>query len=125
MEKPPRLIVSWNLPRLAAGLAAHLETLRLADDLEGTYTRSGEYLGPYNLSPEDEHTVMTLAWGKQCVDCGDVRDYYMVYGHVWKEAGLAPNQCCCCRCLAARLGRPLKPGDFTYCPANTWNRRCR
>ena len=45
-----------------------------------------------------------LAWGKQCVDCGDLRDYYMVYDHVWKEAGLDPNQCCCC--MQVSVGAP-------------------
>jgi hypothetical protein len=61
-----------------------------------------------------------IACGKQCVDCGDVRDYYMVNDRVWKKAGLNPRQCCCRKCLAPRLGRPLAPADFTPCPVNDW-----
>ena len=118
----PKLIVSWNLPRIAADLAAHLESLKRADDLLDTSIQSEEFLEPYGLSPDDDHWVTMVAWGKQCVDCGDTQDYYMVYDRIWKKAGLKPSQCCCCKCLSVRLGRPLKPDDFTCCLVNTWDR---
>jgi hypothetical protein len=109
---PAKLILSWNLPRLAGDLAAHLEALERADELWCTGTQSDEFLEPYNLSPEDNYWVTMVAWGKQCVDCGDVRDYYMVNNRLWKVAGLRPDQCCCRKCLAVRLRRPLDPMDF-------------
>jgi hypothetical protein len=108
----PRLIVKWNLPRLAADLAARLEYLERIDDLGGSCDQSEDFLEPYNLSPDHERWVTMVAWGKQCVDCGDVRDHFMVGDRVWKQAGLRPNQCCCRGCLALRLGRPLEPMDF-------------
>jgi hypothetical protein len=119
----PRLIVKWNLPRLAAGLAAHLEALRLVNNLWDTCVQSEEYLEPYNLSPEDDYWVTMVAWGKQCVDCGDVRDYYMVSDRLWRKARLKPNQCCCSQCLEVRLGRALKPGEFTAIVSAAWARR--
>ena len=113
------LHVSKNLPRLAADLAAHLKALEHADDLRDLGSQSEDFLEPYNLPPDDEHWVITIAWGEQCVDCGDTRDYYLVNDTVWAEAGLKPRQCCCRKCLAARLGRPLEPRDLLICPANT------
>jgi hypothetical protein len=80
---------------------------------------SEDFLEPYNLQPDDRHWVIMVAWGTQCVDCGYRRDYYVVFDHVWKDAGLEPDQYCCRKCLAVRLGRPLKRGDFTDCPLNT------
>jgi hypothetical protein len=77
-------------------------------------------VGSSKVMGGNKYVVTGLAWGKPCVDCGDVRDYYMVRNDVWKDAGLEPNQCCCCKCLAMRLGRPLERGDFTNCLANTW-----
>ena len=79
--------------------------------------QSEDYLAPYNLQPDDAHTVMMVAWGKQCVDCGDVSDFYMVYDRIWRDAGLEPHQCCCRKCLAVRLGRPLEQADFEAVPA--------
>jgi hypothetical protein len=110
----PKIIAKWNLPLLAAKLAAHLEALKRADKLIDTASQTDDFLEPYALSPDDDYTVSMRAWGKQCVDCGDVEDYYMVHNRVWKKAGLKPNQCCCCRCLAVRLGRPLKYEDFIH-----------
>jgi hypothetical protein len=99
-----------------------LGALERAGDLWDMALESDEFLEPYNLSPDDKYVVTGIGWGKQCVDCGDVRDYYMVSNEVWRAAGLQPNQCCCCKCLSVRLGRPLKRADLTMCPANTWNR---
>lgn len=107
------LRVKWNLKRLAADLAAHLESLERTGKLWETYGQSADFLAPYRLQPEDESDVMFLAWGKQCIDCGDLKDYYMVYDYLWSDAGLKPNQCCCRKCLSARLRRPLQPDDFT------------
>ena len=60
-----------------------------------------------------------LACDLQCVDCGDVWDYYMVYVHVSKDARLDPNQCCSRKCPSVRLGRPLEyRGDFAPCFVN-------
>jgi hypothetical protein len=108
----PKLIVSWNLPRVARELAAHLELMKRVDDCSSWCDLSEDFLQPYNLSPIDEHWVTMIAWGKQCVDCGDVWDYYMVNDRVWKQAGLWRNQCCCRKCLVVRLRRPLDPMDF-------------
>ena len=108
------------IERLAADLAAHLKALRLARPRARVRQIIQEFLEPYNLSPDDECTVTILAEGKQCIDCGDVRDYYVVYDHVWKAARLKPNQCCCRKCLSVRLGRPLERGDLTLCPVNMW-----
>jgi hypothetical protein len=36
--------------------------------------------------------VTILAWNAQCRDCGDVRDYCMVYDEVWEQAGLQPAE---------------------------------
>jgi hypothetical protein len=114
----PHLLVRWNLKQLAASLVLHLDLLRLSGELWDKALQSEEYLQPYRLSGEDAHAVLMLALGKQCVDCGDVWDCYMVYDSIWRDAGLDPNQCCCKKCLVVRLGRPLERSDFRYCPPN-------
>src|SRR5262245_23403395 len=114
MRQPlPRIIAKWNLKFLSADLAAHLEALVRVDDLVGTCDRAEEFLEPYNLSAEDEYFVTMWGMGKQCVDCGDIRDFYMVSDCTWGAAGLRPDQCCCRKCLSARLNRPLTIRDFT------------
>ena len=110
----PRLIVSWNLPRLAADLAVHLEFLERADDMRDLSEQSEDFLEPYNLSPDDRDTVMGLAWNKGCIDCGRLWDNYMVRDDVWQQAGLGPWDICCRQCLPIRLKRPLGPDDFTW-----------
>jgi hypothetical protein len=107
-----QLIVKWNLRCLADDLARRLEILERCGELWDRCQQSEEFLAPYGLQPDDEHAVTVLAWDKQCVDCGDVRDYYMVYGYIWRNARLQPNQCCCRGCLSLRLGRALEPRDF-------------
>jgi len=68
MTADDRLIVKWNLPRLAADLAAHLAAI---GSLEGDDVLDSEaFLEPYHLSPDKEHTVTLLAWNAQCRDCG-------------------------------------------------------
>lgn len=122
MRKPTkadRLIVRWNnLSPIIAALRAHLEDLARTDDLLGTCYRAEEFLAAYGLSDEDEHLVTMWGMNKQCVDCGDVKDYYMVNDGTWGAAGLKPDQCCCRRCLTARLERPLNSWDFTQCFIN-------
>lgn len=116
-----KLIVRWNLPRLAADLAVHLEALKHADQLLNTSRQSEEFLQPYGLSPEDEHTVLGIAWKKYCRDCGRLWDQYMVYDAVWAQARLGRWDWCCRECLSRRLGRRLEPSDFTPCPLNLEN----
>jgi hypothetical protein len=113
-----RLIVKWNLPALAAVLAAHLERLETTGDRWDDVLQSEEFLEPYRLAPDDEHTVIILAWNAQCCDCGDVWDHYMVYGEVWAAGGLKREEYCCRACLEVRLKRALGPEDFTLCPVN-------
>lgn len=85
------------------------------------------------LPPEVAHVVFIkllerLINGKQCpcMDCGKETietDYYMVKDDVWLAAVPDENGCgvffLCRECLAARLGRPLNPDDFTDCPINS------
>jgi hypothetical protein len=109
-----KLIVSWNLPRLAADLAAHLESLERAGNLLNTVGQSEDFLEPYNLSLDDFDTVLGLASNKGCIDCGRLWDNYMVRDDIWLEAGLGPADNCCRECLPLRLERPLGVDDFTW-----------
>jgi hypothetical protein len=108
-----RLIVHWNLARVAADLAAHLESLERAGKLYSKM-QADDYLEPYNLSGDDLGTVVGLALEKGCIDCGRLWDNYMVRNDVWRQAGLGPADICCRQCLPLRLKRPLGPDDFTY-----------
>jgi hypothetical protein len=85
-----RLIVKWNLRRVIADLAVHLETLERADDLQSTCNRSDEFLEPYSLPASDFEYVVRMATGNDCTDCGRLFDHYMVYDAVWQQAGLGP-----------------------------------
>jgi hypothetical protein len=109
----PKLIVKWNLPRLARDLAAHLDSLERAGRYYSTM-QADDYLEPYNLSPDDLGTVVGLALNKGCIDCGRLWDNYVVRDDVWQQAGLLPTDNCCRECLPLRLKRPLRPDDFTY-----------
>src|SRR5262252_8505142 len=104
-----KLHVRWNLAGLATTLARHLEGLRRADQLWDTSIQSEEFLEAYDLTPDDEYTVTQLAWRSNCLDCGSVFDHYMVFDHIWAQAGLAAPDYCCRSCLAKRLGRALGP----------------
>ena len=55
-----------------------------------------------------------------CDDCGGVVQGYMVKDAVWAAAGLEPRGLICLVCLADRLGRELRFGDFTPAPVNPW-----
>jgi hypothetical protein len=106
-----KLILSWNLRRLAADLAAHLVELERAGKLYSTM-QADDWLDPYNLSAEDHRTVVGLALKMDCIDCGRLWDSYVVRDAVWSQAGLRPKDFCCRQCLARRLNRPLQPDDF-------------
>ena len=48
----------------------------------------------------------------------EYHDMYMVHDEVWHAAGPARHDHAHLACLAARLGRPLTPADFTDAPIN-------
>lgn len=57
-----------------------------------------------------------------CVDCRKDTlggEYYMVGNEVWAASGLGPNDgMLCLNCLSRRIGRILRPEDFTaMCPS--------
>jgi hypothetical protein len=57
-----------------------------------------------------------------CADCSvntsDIDEYYMVHDAIWAESLVAPDAMLCIKCLEARIGRQLKPTDFTDAPIN-------
>jgi hypothetical protein len=58
-----------------------------------------------------------------CADCGvdtdKIHEYYMVHDVVWQEAGgKRDDMMLCVGCLEKRLGRELKPSDFSDAPLN-------
>ena len=73
-----------------------------------------------------------------CIDCGidtiprprrrGTQQWYMVHRHVWQAAGMPKDRVLgydetdgnflCIPCLERRLGRELKPDDFTDLPVN-------
>lgn len=63
--------------------------------------------------------------GWHCLDCGvscaedGVNEYYMVQAAVWREAHPKRRGMLCIGCLETRLGRRLKPEDFTSAPINS------
>src|SRR5262249_5435365 len=73
-----KLIVSWNLARVAADLATFLKFLEGEGALWDTDVLIEEYLQPYILSADDLDTVLGLAWKKRClcIDCGRLWDSY-------------------------------------------------
>jgi len=64
-----------------------------------------------------------------CVDCGIDTcprkgrwEYYMVHNAVWAEAGMDPDGgYLCIGCLEKRLGRMVRPRDFTGAPINDFD----
>ena len=57
-----------------------------------------------------------------CLDCGGstVGELYMLHDQLWAETGLGPDDgFLCIGCVEKRLGRRLKPDDFTGAPCNT------
>jgi hypothetical protein len=61
MNSDNRLIVHWDLARVAADLAAHLESLERAGKLYSKM-QADDYLEPYNLSADELSTVLLLVW---------------------------------------------------------------
>jgi len=54
-----------------------------------------------------EPTTFNLSFNEHC-------EIYMVRDSVWKAAGLEPmGGCICIGCLEKRIGRQLRPKDFT------------
>lgn len=66
-----------------------------------------------------------------CIDCGvntgraGIREYYHVHDEVWENAfqgtrthGYGDDDFLCIGCLEGRMGRELKPGDFSDAPIN-------
>jgi hypothetical protein len=58
-------------------------------------------------SAETGPTTFNLSFNEHC-------EIYMVRDSVWKAAGLEPmGGCICIGCLEKRIGRQLRPKDFT------------
>lgn len=60
-----------------------------------------------------------------CKDCkfSTISEYYMVQKELWKHAVPEDPRCLLCiACLEKRIGRELKPEDFTDCPLNEINK---
>ena len=113
-----KIIAKWSLLHVVGALRAHLAALARADKLWDLGSQAKQFLEPLNLSGEDEYIVTMWAWARSAWIAATIRDWYMVNDQTWAAAGLRPDQCCCRRCLAARLGRPLNPRDFTPAPIN-------
>jgi hypothetical protein len=57
-----------------------------------------------------------------CLDCGEntarLDEYYMVRGEVWRFAVPVGRGMLCIGCLEHRIGRKLRPRDFTPARVN-------
>ena len=57
----------------------------------------------------------------RCIDCrvdtSENLEYYMVHDHIWRQA--RGSGMLCIGCLENRLGRSLRPRDFTDCLLNS------
>ena len=57
-----------------------------------------------------------------CMDYGinthDINEYYMVQNKIWDKVNPQIEGMLCIGCLEDRMGRKLKPKDFTKCPVN-------
>lgn len=63
-----------------------------------------------------------------CVDCSvntaRFREYYMLKDQIWLKTGLDfGGGKLCIGCAEERIGRKLRPSDFTDCPLNQQNYR--
>ena len=78
-------------------------------ELEGLYIRSAVI----KKLTGKETPVSAVTFNDRC-------EIYTVRDTVWKTAGMEPmGGCLCVGCLEKRLGRPLRPKDFTRHPFNT------
>jgi hypothetical protein len=115
-----------ELQDIARDLNHYLKWRRSSDEFvsdEQTLTTANEFWERWNLSAEEERrAVLEMAAEirrSECIDCGTTDPgYYMVRDKVWSKAGLNEHDCCCLRCLQARLKRSLCIRDFTPCVAN-------
>jgi hypothetical protein len=63
--------------------------------------------------------------GWHCLDCkvstaeDGVNEYYMVNLELWMQVNPARKGMLCIGCLETRLGRRLRPDDFTHAPINS------
>ena len=59
---------------------------------------------------------------KYCLDCGKntfkTEEYYMIHNCLWRQANPKMRGMLCLNCLEKRLGRELRPVDFTDAPIN-------
>lgn len=55
-----------------------------------------------------------------CHDChrNTLDEYYMVHDSIWGESKVPTRALLCIGCLEKRIGRKLKPEDFTNAPVN-------
>jgi hypothetical protein len=73
--------------------------------------------------PESARIDTSGRRGKRtCLDCGAdtcaIKEYYVVTDDVWLAANPDNHGMLCIGCLENRLGRKLRPDDFTDCPLN-------
>ena len=122
----------YGLRRLAAhhGLLIH-ELIEDGADAEELHAQMDHFIGSLQLA-----TIESLeeeGMGAPCHDCGkDTRpcdfedgypaegwELYMVEPEVWEEAGAGDGRVfLCVGCLEERLGRKLRPEDFTAVDLN-------
>jgi hypothetical protein len=72
----------------------------------------------FNLDMTEPKPAVDLG----CAVCGeDYDEWYMVHDHVWSASGVGKRDRgrLCIGCLEQRLGRKLRPDDFTSAPCNS------
>lgn len=74
--------------------------------------------------PDGPSTRIDLAlYGKVEASYGRRTEVYDVKNTVWKKAGMRSwNGCLCVGCLESRIGRRLRPQDFSRHDAEVWER---
>jgi hypothetical protein len=74
----------------------------------GTNTHPGSPSGP------EMRVAFAMGADDVTIRCNNKTEVYAVKDTVWKRAGMrAWNGCLCIRCLEKRIGRQLRPGDFS------------
>lgn len=61
---------------------------------------------------------MKIWYGKNCEQCKDLNEPYMVKHHIWAKATKNTKQFLCISCVEANIGRKLKITDFLDAPIN-------
>src|SRR5262245_3899340 len=81
----------------------------------GMNTHPGYSAGP------DLRLALAMGAEGDTVTFDDKTEVYSVKDAIWKQAGMrAWNGCLCIGCLEKRLGRQLRPKDFSRHDAKTW-----